>query len=123
MQTEIPEPRLLAKLARDRVLVGLAVFHAPAGTRPDRLVRKVEADEKDSANRVAHERANAGAKRLPARTGGELLEPAQPLRVGHGCVRRRCRREDKELRLFEPPLVDAELRPLVEGAPDRRGLM
>ena len=40
----------------------------------------------------------------------------QPLRVGNGRVRRRCRREHEEHRLPQPPLLETVLGTLAEGA-------
>ena len=69
--------------------------------------------EEDPTRLVADDRPNRRPHHRLARRR-QLTKPSEPLVVPNGRVRRRGRRKDEELRVVQAPLLDAELRPLVE---------
>ena len=103
------EPRLLAQLARERMLVRLAGLEAATRSRPDATAPG------SRTGRAGSGRPDPG--RPPVRPGeassqevAERLEPAQPLGPGDRGVRGRGRREHEERRLAEATLLQPELR-------------
>src|SRR4051794_18257728 len=89
---EVVQAELLCKLAPEGVPVALARIDAAAGRRPrERL--EVVLDEEHAVGRVENERPGGLA---PVDQVVERAEPAQPLGVRDGGVRRRGRGEDEE---------------------------
>ena len=116
-ELEIGQTDLLAKLARERLDVGLARFDAAVrvGSTRSRTRRGSGsgASGPSGATTTARTASRIGRPELAA---CELLEPAQPLRPRHGGVRGRGGRKDEEPRVAERPLLEAELRPHAERA-------
>src|SRR5205814_10626452 len=88
-ELELPQAALLAQLAAQRLLVGLARLLPAARRDPPHPVLVAVAEEERPAFGVDDEPADADAQREPGGAARQVLEEAPPHGPRHARVRRR----------------------------------